>query len=106
MMTVYKTEPNLDNNLNFSDGKVIQYEKNSRSNRFHFIDYGLSIFSQEAFKDFPKNTNFDLSVVIQNLIKKQTLAGFEVYNRFYEIGSIQGMQELSEYLRSNHNDFF
>jgi hypothetical protein len=25
--------------------------------------------------------------------------GFEVFGRFYEIGSVQGIHELSEYLR-------
>jgi hypothetical protein len=34
----------------------------------------------------------------ENLSLKKELYGFEVFQRFYEIGSLQGIEDLSNYL--------
>jgi hypothetical protein len=36
--------------------------------------------------------------VFKDLISKGEMLGLEVYNRFYEIGSFQGIEETKEYL--------
>ena len=63
-----------------------------------YIDYGLNLFRAQAFDDWPEGASFDLADVLQSLLTKRQLANYEVYNRFYEIGSLQGLTELSEYL--------
>ena len=54
-----------------------------------------------AFASRTGNEAFDLSSVYQDLIAKRELAGFEVPERFYEIGSIEGLEELRRELRAN-----
>jgi hypothetical protein len=43
---------------------------------------------------------FDLSTLCRDLSLRGQLAGFEVFERFYEIGSPAGLSELERYLQS------
>lgn len=100
LMTVTKAENvGLNGNADYVNNKVTQYRKGSTKPNMQYVDYGLNFFHKVAFKDFKKNTNIDLSDIQSSLAKSQQLSGFEVENRFYEIGSFQGIQDLTEYLR-------
>ena len=66
-----------------------------------YIDYGLSIFKRQDLESFSKNENFDLSKLYEYLMNKKELIAFEVYKRFYEIGSLSGINELSSYLQNS-----
>ena len=46
--------------------------------------------------------NFDLAAVMGKLVRDQQLAGYEVPERFYEMGSPAGLAELESLLQSNH----
>jgi len=63
------------------------------------IDYGLSLFEASVFAQWPAGTAFDLADVLHRLVATGDLAGFEVPERFYEIGSPSGLAELEEKLR-------
>lgn len=58
------------------------------------IDYGFSILKSHLFESYSTNTPFDLSDVIIPLTNKKMIIGYEVYERFYEIGSPKGLMEL------------
>jgi NDP-sugar pyrophosphorylase family protein len=60
------------------------------------IDYGLSVFKAAAFDAFPAMQPFDLADVLGKLLRDQQLAGYEVKERFYEIGSPAGLAELEK----------
>jgi chorismate mutase-like protein len=62
------------------------------------IDYGLGAFRAEAFDCWSDGQTFDLSDVYQRLLADGELAAFEVPTRFYEIGSLSGLEETREYL--------
>jgi NDP-sugar pyrophosphorylase family protein len=64
-----------------------------------FIDYGLSLFKASVFEKFPADEKFDLADVMQNLVRKKQLAGYEVLERFYEMGSPTGLEELETLLK-------
>jgi len=64
----------------------------------HYIDYGLSAFRRDLFENIPDKV-FDLSTLFHDLSLKGNLAGFEVRERFYEIGSPEGLADLEEYLK-------
>jgi MurNAc alpha-1-phosphate uridylyltransferase len=99
LMTVYKNQNQFDkSNVEFLDGKVIDYEKASKNKNMNHIDYGLTFFRETAFLPWVDQSSFDLSKVCHELAKQGQLDGFEVFERFYEIGSIQGIEEFSEYL--------
>jgi len=99
LMTIYRNENyNHVNNVIYEDGKILKYDKNKIYLKSKHIDYGLGIFQKETFKNIHYD-EFDLSLVYQDLIKKHQLCAFEVSQKFYEIGSIEGIEELKEYLK-------
>lgn len=66
-----------------------------------FIDYGLGILSKSLFDKYEEKVAFDLADLYHLLSIKSQLAGFEVNERFYEIGSHQGIKETELYLSAN-----
>lgn len=88
-------------NIKF-DSEVTQlieaYDKEKSSEEMQYIDFGLSIFRKEAFEPFKKKKSFDLSVVFQDLIKRNELIGYEVSQRFYDIGTPEALIETRAYL--------
>lgn len=104
LMTVFHNKDQWDtSNIEFTNGKMIAYDKKLRTERMRHIDYGLGIFNQSAFVDVPNHQSFDLAVLYQNLLIKEQLAAYEVNERFYEVGSFEGIKELESYL--NHHIF-
>ena len=100
MMTVYANENNFDlSNVEFSDGIIHEYNKFTPSKNMHHIDYGLTYFRKETFLGSKLDEPFDLSITCQQLATERKLGGFEVFNRFYEIGSLQGINQFSDFLR-------
>lgn len=102
LMTVFRNEGQWDkSNLEFSGGRIIAYDKLKQSAAMHYIDYGLGIFNKKVFDQVPPGKIYDLASLYQLLLKQHQLAGFEVHQRFYEIGSLGGISELSEYFSNN-----
>ena len=100
-MTVYRNEGRYDtSNVVFRDGSVVVYDKKSRLPEMRHIDYGLSLFQAAAFNAYPADEPFDLAEVMGKLVREKQLAGYEVAERFYEIGSPAGLAELETLLQS------
>jgi NDP-sugar pyrophosphorylase family protein len=100
IMTVYKNQNKFDtSNVEFVQGKLLNYEKNANNPNMNHIDYGLTYFRSSVFPEMTDGTVFDLASCCHKLAKSETLQGYEVFERFYEIGSIQGIAEFSDYLR-------
>lgn len=105
LMTVYRNENQFDvSNVEFLDGKLIDYQKGVVNKDMNHIDYGMTFFRQEAFRPWTDQSTFDLSTVCHQLAKEGQLDGFEVFERFYEIGSVQGIEELSRHLGKATNE--
>lgn len=95
LMTVYRNEGLWDNsNVVYQDGRILQYDKVNRTKEMLHIDYGLGILTQAAFQYAGSETSHDLAHLYQSLQVKQQLAGFEVTERFYEVGSFSGITDL------------
>ena len=96
-MTVYRNEGRYDaSNVVFAGNEIKIYDKKNRVPEMHYIDYGLSLFKAAAFDAFPVDQPFDLADVMSRLVAAGQLAGFEVHERFYEIGSPTGLAELEK----------
>jgi MurNAc alpha-1-phosphate uridylyltransferase len=105
LMTVYENKNQFDSsNVEFIDGKLINYEKGSNSSQMRHIDYGITFFSETAFRPWRDHSSFDLSEVCYQLATRGELLGFEVFERFYEIGSLQGIGQFSQYLKEASNE--
>lgn len=99
LMTVYKNEGRWDkSNIEFRNGEIINYDKKVSDIKMQYIDYGLGILTKKSFDDFNNEVVFDLEDVYKNLLRKKELSGFEVKERFYEIGSVEGIKETEKYL--------
>lgn len=100
LMTVFRNEGQWDaSNVIFEDGKIVAYDKKNKSPRMRHIDYGLGAFRREAFDRVGADGVSDLATLYQELLAEGQLAGYEVQERFYEIGSFEGIEELSEVLQ-------
>ena len=100
LMTVYRNNGLYDaSNVSFEDNEIKVYDKKNASPQMHHIDYGLGVFHASAFDDFPCKAVVDLADVQQHLVACRQLAGYEIAERFYEIGSHEGLNELSLLLR-------
>jgi len=101
LMTVFKNEGKWDkSNIDFRDGKIINYDKSIENKNMEYIDYGLGILKKRAFEDFKNEKVFDLEAVYKNLLRKKELLGYEVSERFYEIGSFRGLEETQAFLEN------
>ena len=99
MMTVFRNEGKWDtSNVEFEGGRILAYSKTERSPRMHYIDYGLGVFSAEAFHGMPDGKSCDLAELYADLLSRRQLAAYEVHERFYEIGSAEGLRETAEFL--------
>jgi len=100
LMTVYENVDLYDvSNVIYQNGELIAYRKHDKVKEMRHIDYGLGILQKESFKDFPSDEAFDLAEVYEKLVNEKQLFGFEVFKRFYEIGSPGGLQELRDVLK-------
>ncbi len=64
------------------------------------IDYGLGVLRADVIRGWRDNESFDLADVYYGLAAEKQLAGYEVTQRFYEIGSPEGLAELDSLLRN------
>ena len=101
LMTVFRNEGRWDSsNVVFENGEILVYDKIHKTGDMAFIDYGLGVFRAEAFGAFADRQAFDLAELYCALLSQGQLAGYEVRQRFYEIGSHAGLRETEELLRS------
>ncbi len=98
LMTVLRNGNQWDkSNVLFADGVLVEYNKRAPRPEMAHIDYGLGVMSSDVLAAYPQDQAFDLADVYQSLSLDGRLAGFEVHERFYEIGSHSGLQETETY---------
>lgn len=98
LMTILKNQNQWDNsNVLFLEGELLEYNKRMPRSDMTHIDYGLSVISASVLEQNIVGQSFDLADVYQYLSLQRQLAGLEVHERFYEIGSHKGLKETEEY---------
>lgn len=101
LMTVFENHEAYDaSNVWFADGRIRLYSKREKVPQMKHIDYGLGVFRADAFGACPRDTVVDLATVQSDLSSAGRLAGYELRERFYEIGSPGGLNELDQLLRN------
>ena len=99
LMTIFPNHGRWDrSNVEFTDGKILVYDKNHQTAEMRHIDYGLGVFQERVFATIPGTQPHDLAQLYQDLLKQKELAAYEVRERFYEIGSPAGLQEMRHYM--------
>jgi MurNAc alpha-1-phosphate uridylyltransferase len=101
LMTLFRNEGRWDrSNVEFVNGRIVAYDKHSQTPRMYHLDYGLGVFWQSAFDIVQRGQSYDLAKLYQHLLQRGELAAYEVRQRFYEVGSFEGLQETRRYLAS------
>ncbi len=105
LMTVLKNEDQWDKSNVVFDGKtLVEYNKTKPRPEMAYIDYGLSILNSSVFERYLLGEVFDLAEIFQKLSILGQLTGYEVFERFYEIGSHTGLKETEEYFLKRIKD--
>lgn len=100
LMTVLRNADRWDkSNVEFESGNIVEYNKGAPRPEMAHIDYGLGVLSAAVLEDMPPNEPFDLADVYHDLSLRGELAGHEVFERFYEIGSHKGLEETILFFR-------
>ena len=96
-MVVYRNEDRWDrSNVVVDGGKVAFYSKSERPPNTVYIDAGVSVFRKDALRLLPSEDPVGLDRLLHDLTNRQLLGAYESQQRFYEIGSFSGLQELQQ----------
>lgn len=102
LMTVYANHGRFDaSNVDFTNGELRRYQKGINSPEMTHIDYGLTCFDESVFSKYSPAIILDLAEICTHLASQNLLAGFEVEERFYEIGSHKGIVDFTAYIERN-----
>jgi NDP-sugar pyrophosphorylase family protein len=101
LMTVFRNDGRFDrSNVEFVADRLAAYNKRAPTPRMRHIDYGLGVLTRSAVEMLPSGEYADLAQLYADLLDLGELAGYEIAERFYEIGSPEGLSETLAYLRS------
>lgn len=100
LMTIMRNDDRWDrSNADFRDGRVIYDKKRAVAHRMRWIDYGLSVMESSVIRrSLPQGATGDVADVLHGLSRAGRVGGFEVIDRFYEIGSPDGLRDLERHL--------
>ena len=97
LMTIIKNYNKWDKSNVLYNGREIElYDKNMQLPEMQYIDYGISMFAKSVFTE-QENYISDLADIQHKLSIEHKLSAFEVYNRFYEIGTPESLAEFEKY---------
>ena len=106
LMSVFRNEGRLDtSNVDFDGVRIVRHDKRAPTADMRYIDYGLGIFSREALASraalagLSPTVPLDLADIYAALAADGNLAGYEVTQRFYEIGTPEGLAATDAHLR-------
>jgi N-acetyl-alpha-D-muramate 1-phosphate uridylyltransferase len=104
LMTVQRNADRWDkSNVLFEHNVIVEYNKRTPTPDMRHIDYGLGAMSAQVLTDEDTMGPFDLADVYHRLSLSGLLVGYEVHERFYEIGSHQGLAEAADYFKGREN---
>ncbi len=99
LMTMYHNQGQWDkSNIKLLDDNKILYDKQISSPDYNYIDYGLSLLNRKLVEEIPEGKKYDLANFFYQLGQNNLLQGYKVNERFYEIGSQQGIQDFIQYI--------
>ena len=102
-MSVFENRGRWDSsNTQIEGDRVLRYEKGSKDPALDHIDYGATALRREAVERLPADTAVGLDALQTDLARQGRLRAYAAHERFYEIGSEEGLRELGLYLSRTH----
>ncbi len=97
LMTVFANRNRWDkSNVIFENGQILRYDKSNQSPHMHHIDYGAALLRETALDLIPKSP-YELAYLYSQLVDDGLMLGYEITERFYEVGSYEGLQDAGRY---------
>ena len=98
LLTVVRNDNRWDrSNAAFVNGVLVRYNKANPTPAMHHIDFGASVLSRRVLSRIPEHGASDLSALYAALVDDGEMMGYEVTERFYEIGSHAGLADARRY---------
>lgn len=86
-------------NTSVDNELVTSYSKMVAEKNFEWIDFGLLYLNKSHFLECPLRETFDLSNIITQIIEDNQLLAWEVFQRFWDIGTPFALQETESELK-------
>ena len=100
LMTVYQNYDQYGRSNTVVEGNVVkEFSNKEKTEDMVYIEYGANIFRREVLKMVPENQAHSLDELFPRLIEQDELLAFEVKERFYEIGSPEGLADFSQHIK-------
>ena len=100
VMAIFKNDGKWDPSNVRTDGRwVLAYEKGTKDPGFDHIDYGATALRREVIARIAANTALGLDRIQHDLAEKKRLRAYLAHERFFEIGSPEGLATLALHLK-------
>jgi NDP-sugar pyrophosphorylase family protein len=100
-MSVYKNRGQFgQSNVALEGDWVTKYEKGAADPELDCIDYGAVALRRSALADIEEGAVWGIEALFRKLARKRQLRAFVAPERFYEVGSPEGRQDLERHLAS------
>lgn len=99
LMAIFRNQGRYDkSNALLRDGELLEYNKSITREDMEHIDYGISVLRRSLLESLPEGEPSDLADVYRDAVEGGTMAGLEVHQRFYEIGTLASLREFERYI--------
>jgi NDP-sugar pyrophosphorylase family protein len=103
LMTVLENSDRWDkSNVVYQHGRLLAYDKTRRTPEMQHVDYGVALLTRSVAERIPPARSYDLAELYGRLVAEGLMQGYEVNNRFYEIGTPDSLEETRSHLRSKY----
>lgn len=100
LMVVYKNHNQFDkSNVVVENNLVKVYDKKSKTDGMHYIDYGAMLLRKRLLDLIPYGQSCALEDVLVPVVEQGEVLAYEVQERFYEIGSLNGINGFKKYVK-------
>ena len=98
-MSVFKNAGRWDSsNTQIQGDRVLRYEKGTGDRALDHIDYGALALRRRVIEQLSAGEPHGLEAIQTELAHQGALRAYVASERFYEIGSPEGLQDLEQYL--------
>lgn len=97
ILTIYQNSDQLDaSNVEYDEKsqQLLVYSKKMKNSKMRYIDYGMMLLPKSLFDSMPAYP--DLSDYMSLWVQEKRMLALPVFERFYEIGNLQSLDEVSQ----------